>query len=304
MRLSTNSMYSTATSRILDLQANQSRLQNQISTGKRIMTPSDDPIGTSRALVLSQTQSINAQFLANRQTAQTQLNTAETVLNSITNVIISAQSTLTSAGNGALNNTDRATIANELSNDLEQLVSLANAKDGVGNYLFSGYATTTAPFVKTATGYSYQGDSNQLSLQVSSSRQMAVNNNGANIFQAGGNDIFQKLTDIVNLLRMPVATSADSAALSAGLAVADNGFKSALDNVLSVRSDFGSKLKEIDSLDDFSASATIAYEQNLSDLQDLDYTKALSDLAKQQTILEAAQKSFVKTSSLSLFDII
>lgn len=304
MRLSTNSMYSTATSRILDLQANQSRLQNQISTGKRIMTPSDDPIGTSRALALSQTQSINAQFLANRQTAQTQLNTAETVLNSITNVIISAQSTLTSAGNGALNNTDRATIANELSNDLEQLVSLANAKDGVGNYLFSGYATTTVPFMKTATGYSYQGDSNQLSLQVSSSRQMAVNNNGANIFQAGGNDIFQKLTDIVNLLKMPVTTSADSAALSAGLAVADNGFKSALDNVLSVRSDFGSKLKEIDSLDDFSASATIAYEQNLSDLQDLDYTKALSDLAKQQTILEAAQKSFVKTSSLSLFDII
>ena len=74
--------------------------------------------------------------------------------------------------------------------------------------------------------------------------------------------------------------------------------------MLSVRSDFGSKLKEIEALDDFSTSATIAYEQNLSDLQDLDYTKALSDLAKQQTILEAAQKSFVKTSSLSLFDII
>ena len=46
----------------------------------------------------------------------------------------------------------------------------------------------------------------------------------------------------------------------------------------------------------------LQYSQSLSDLQDLDYTAALTDLAKQQTIIEAAQKSFVTTTSLSLFD--
>jgi len=304
MRISTNTIYGQATSKMLDLQANQAKLQQQISSGKRIITPSDDPIASNKVIAATQAQSLNTQYTTNRQIAQTQLSTSETVLSSITDLILSTQSTIASAGNSSLSNSDRASLATELGVNLDQLISLANSKDSVGNYLFSGYETQTAPFEKTTTGADYKGDTNHQSVQVSTSRNMTINETGDTIFQANGTDIFKTLTDLVNLLKVPVASNADTATLSAGLGTAGTAMKSTLDAVLTSRSSVGSKMKEIDSLNEYSASSDIVYQQNLSDLQDLDYTKAITELSKQQTILEAAQKSFVKTTSLSLFSII
>ena len=304
MRLSTNSLYSFATNRMLELQSAQAKLQNQITTGKKIASPSDDPIATTRSIALRQAQNINTQFTNNRQTAFTQLSTAEVVLGKATDVIISAQSLITGAKNGVLSNTDRLSLAIDLESLLSQLAELANSKDGVGNYLFAGYSNTTQPFVKTTTGYSYQGDNQGLAVQVSESRQMAISETGSQIFQAGGNDVFQALTEVIALLKTPVSSPAQSLALNTGLSDALNSMGLSLDSVLTSRANFGSKLREIESMNDFASAVDLLYSDNLSKLEDLDYTKALSDLAKQQTILEAAQKSFVKTSSLSLFDII
>jgi len=304
MRLSTNSLYSFATNRMLELQSAQAKLQNQITTGKKIASPSDDPIGTTRSIALRQAQNINTQFTNNRQTAFTQLSTAEVVLGKATDVIISAQSLITGAKNGVLSNTDRLSLAIDLESLLSQLAELANSKDGVGNYLFAGYSNTTQPFVKTTTGYSYQGDNQGLAVQVSESRQMAISETGNQIFQAGANDVFQALTEVIALLKTPVSSPALSLALNTGLGDALNSMGLSLDSVLTSRANFGSKLREIESMNDFASAVDLLYSDNLSKLEDLDYTKALSDLAKQQTILEAAQKSFVKTSSLSLFNII
>ncbi len=304
MRISTNTVYNTATSKMMDLQASQARLQTQISTGKRILNPSDDPIAASRALAVSQAQSVNNQFVANRQIAQTQLSSTETALSGVSDLILSMQSLIAGAGNGTLNNSDRNSIATELQVSLDQLVSLANTRDSVGNYLFSGYETKTAPFTRTATGASYNGDSNKQELQISPSRLMAVTETGADVFQANGNDIFETLVNLVNVLQTPVTDAASATALTAGLETASSSLQAGLDSVLTARSAVGSKLKELDTLNEFSTAADLVYQQNLSDLQDLDYTKAISELAKQQTILEAAQKSFVKTTSLSLFEIL
>ncbi|MDO9206604.1 MAG: flagellar hook-associated protein 3, partial [Methylotenera sp.] len=71
-----------------------------------------------------------------------------------------------------------------------------------------------------------------------------------------------------------------------------------------VRASIGSKLNEIDGLDISGSDRALQYSKALSDLQDTDYASALSDLAKQQTIMEAAQKSFVQVTSLSLFKFI
>jgi len=63
----------------------------------------------------------------------------------------------------------------------------------------------------------------------------------------------------------------------------------------------GTRLQELDALDSYGSDKSLQYSQTLSTLQDLDYTQTLTDLTRQQTILEAAQKSFAQTSSLSLF---
>lgn len=303
MRISTNTIYQSGISKISQLQSEQVKLQQQISTGRRIASPSDDPVASARALEISHAQSTNAKFADTRQTAQLKLNTIESSLTSLTSMMISTQSSLVAAGNATFSDQERQFIATELSGTLEAMIGLANTKDAAGNYLYAGFKTDTKPFVANASGASYAGDSNSQLLQVDTQRQMAVNVSGDNIFQAAGNDIFATLSDLVTLLNTPL-TPATQAAFSAGIATGIGSIQAGLDNVLNVRAAVGSKLNELDTLDTAGTDRDLQYSQSLSALQDLDYASALSDLSKNQTIMEAAQKSFVATTSLSLFDFI
>jgi flagellar hook-associated protein 3 FlgL len=247
---------------------------------------------------------VNAKFADTRQTAQIKLNSLESNLTGITNLLVSTQSTLVGAGNGAYSDLERGFIATELSGSLQALIGLANTQDASGNYLYAGFQTDTKPFVATASGATYAGDSNQQLLQVDSQRQMAVNVSGDNVFQAGGNDVFNTLSNLVTLLNTPITDAATQAAFSSGLATAISNMQGSVDNVLNVRAGIGSKLNELDALDVSGTDRDLQYSKSLSDLQDTDYASALSDLAKQQTIMEAAQKSFVQITGLSLFNFI
>ncbi len=301
MRISTNTIYQSGISKISALQSEQAKLQQQISTGKRISSPSDDPIAAARALELAHAQGINSKFADTRKTAQTKLNTTESNLASVTSLLVATQSTLVGAGNGVLSNTERASIASELNGSLQALVGLANEQDASGNFIYAGFQTGTAPFVATASGATYTGDSNQQLLQVDSQRQMAMNVTGDNVFQANGNDTFKTLSDLVTLLNTPITNTATQAAFSAGLATAISSLQGSVDNVINVRAATGSKLNELDALDTSGSARDLQYSKSLSDVQDTDYASALSDLSKNQTIMDAAQKSFVEITSLSLF---
>lgn len=310
MRISTNTMYQSGINKITTLQSEQVKLQQQIATGRRIATPSDDPVAAAHALELSYAQGINAKFADTRKTAELKLNTLESSLTGVTNLLVSTQSSLVAAGNGSYSDLERQFIASELSGSLEMLMGLANTKDSSGNYLYSGYQTGTKPYSGTTTTdvfgnltYDYSGDGNQQQLQVESQRLMAVSVSGDNVFQANGNDVFATFQDLVNLLSTPIATTnaSDPAAYSTALATAMSKLQGSVDNVLNVRASIGSKLNEIDALNLSGSDRDLQYSSALSDLQDLDYASALSDLAKQQTIMEAAQKSFISTTSLSLF---
>lgn len=304
MRISTNTIYQAGISKISAIQSEQVKLQQQISTGRRILSPSSDPVAASQALEVAHAQSVNTQFTDNRKAAQQKLDTIESNLTSVTNLLVATQSTLIGAGDGVLANTERGYIASELKGTLEALAGLANAKDAAGNYIYAGYQTATQPFTLTATGATYAGDSNQQLIQVDSQRQMEVSVTGNSLFQAGGNDVFATLTNLINLLNTPVTDTATQAALTAGLGAANGKLQSSLNDVLTIRSSVGSKLNELDTLYQAGSDRDLQYSATLSDLQDLDYAKALSDISKQQTILEAAQKSFIKTTSLSLFNFI
>lgn len=304
MRISTNTIYQSGISRINNLQLEQAKLSEQISTGRRISSPSDDPVAAARALEISSAQTANTKFGDTRQTAQLKLNTLESNLTSVTNLLVSTQSTLIGAGNAALSDTERGFIASELKGTLEALIGLANTQDASGNYLYAGFKSNTRPFVASSTGATYAGDSNQQLLQVDSQRQMAVTATGNNVFQGNGNDIFATLSNLVTLLSTPITDATTQAAYSTGISTAIGNLKGTVNNVLNVRADVGAKLNELDSLDTAGSDRALQYSKSLSDIMDTDYASALSDLAKQQVIMEAAQKSFVQLSSLSLFKLL
>lgn len=304
MRISTQHLFENGGASIGELQSSMIKTQQQIASGRRVLTPSDDPIASARALEVTQSQSLNTQYATNRTYAKNALGELDGILGEVTELLQNVKSSVVSADNVLYSDSERAVIATDLQARFDQLLGLANSRDPQGNYVFSGFQTSTPAFVKTATGASYQGDAGQRLLQVDSSRQLAVSSPGQAVFQGGGQDMFQTLSDVITLLQTPVVTAADRANLQAGLVTANGNLKLALDNVSTVRAAAGSRLQEIDALDSAGDDRGLQYSAILSELQDLDYTEALTRLSQQQFTFEAAQKSFVKTSGLSLFNFI
>jgi flagellar hook-associated protein 3 FlgL len=303
MRISTQTLYENGAARLGELQSSLVKTQQQVASGRRILSPSDDPVAAARALEITQSQSLNTQYGLNRQHAKSALASVEGALTSVTSLLQDVKTTVIAAGNGALSDTERGFMATELRGRFEQLMGLANSRDGMGNYQFAGFQTTTPPFAEVAAGIvQYQGDQGQRLMQVDSTRQMAVSNTGQAVFQGGGQDIFDTLNDLITLLQTSVVDGVSMTALTTGLDTANGNLDLALDNVLTVRASVGSRLQELDALDNAGADRNIQYSQTLSDLQDLDYAKALTQLSQQQVILEAAQRTFVTISGLSLFN--
>jgi flagellar hook-associated protein 3 FlgL len=201
MRISTNMIYQGGVTQIENLQSQLIHTQEQISSGRAFLTPADDPIAAAQAVVLTQTQSDNTQYLANGQSATSALSIEETNLGSVTNLIQNAQTAIVDAGNGTYTLQQRQAIATQLQGTYSQLLGLANSQDGNGNYLFGGYQSTSQPFSATATGANYNGDQGQTILQIGTSQQIAINDSGDSVFQNNitGNGTFTTAANVANL---------------------------------------------------------------------------------------------------------
>lgn len=212
MRVATSSFYQLGLSSMTLQQGSLLHVQQQLGTGRRILTPSDDPIGATRALSVSQAIGVNSQYATSRTQANTSLALEENALQSVITTIQNIQTKIVAAGNGGLSNEDRASMAAELESNLKQLVGLANSDDGNGSYLFAGFKSGTPPFIQSNGGVQYNGDTGTQLLQVDVARQMAAGDNGR--------DVFLSVTGSANYIMTAGAANAGTATYSA-LSVSD-----------------------------------------------------------------------------------
>lgn len=192
MRISTQSFYNTSTNQLNNLQSALQRTQMQLSTDRRLLTPADDPVASARALEVTQSQNINAQFATNRSSAKSSMGHVESALQNAGDLLQEIQELAVEAGNGIMLPSDREKLATELEGRLTDLLGVANTADGVGGYLFSGFKTTTQPFTATPNGADYQGDGGVRQLQVSDSRKVPLSAAGSTVFESipTGNGVF------------------------------------------------------------------------------------------------------------------
>lgn len=426
MRVSTSQIFDSGSRGIGRNQFDLFKLQNQLATGRKVLTPEDDPIAAAQALVLTQTKEVSSQFLENQGDAKGKLGTVDAQLSSLTDLLQNVRERVIQAGNTTLTNTDRSHIAQELEARFSELMGIANAQDGAGNYLFSGYQGAVKPFSASNTGAIYAGDDGQRLLQVEGSRQIPTNISGRQLFETirSGNGTFTTATggntggginqgtgvidqgsvnnqslwsqalvagygdveirfsvnagvtqyelyDVsLNTLisaaptdfvpgqaislqkttapaqdfgvsvivegspaagdRFMVAPSTSQSVfttlrstintLTQGIGSVASGnsptefvndlggnllnIDQALENITRMRATVGSSLNELDSLGSAGEDLQLQYASSLSELQDLDYNKAITDMARKQLQLEAAQLSFKQISQLSLFSIL
>jgi len=237
MRISTNTLFELGVNSINSQLTELVRTQQQVASGRRILTPSDDPVASSAVVETERSLSITTQHLQNISNARSTLSLEESVTSSINRVYQQARQTVVSAGNAALNDTDRATLATTLRSNYDELLSLANSRDGQGDYLFAGFKTNTPPFTQTTGAAIYAGDQGQRKLQITPSRQIDISDSGQNLFKPGGagSDPFEAIENFITALTAggPVSAAAIDAAIS--------GIDAAQSNALQVQTSIGSR---------------------------------------------------------------
>lgn len=396
------------------------RTQEQISTGNRILTPADDPVASVRLMQLEQQQNMLGQYKANLTAADNNLVQEESILNSVNTIMQRVRELAGEAGNGALSQSDRQSIASELKEREDELLGLMNSRNARGEYLFAGFQGKTQPFVRQADGsFAYMGDEGQRKLQIGSSLEVAISDNGKKVFQnvtnaarldaaltaaagstlsvsaplvqdevafsgnpafpaggveirfgdpaatppgdpksyevfaspytagdpvlqsgtlddddkrqdslvfrgvairfdgvpAGGESISvtadatrekQGVLDTIQQLRMALENNPDSQegarANRDAIAAALTNIDHAMVTIDGTRGDIGARRNVIETTQTNNESVTLVNQSVQAELREIDYPEALSRLAFQSVVLEAAQQSFVKISQLNLFD--
>jgi flagellar hook-associated protein 3 FlgL len=228
------------------------------------------------------------------------LTAEETALKNTSDVMFRIKELSVQAANDTLGSLDRQSIAVEISTLKEQILSLANSQDSNGNYLFSGSKATQPAFSKDATGrVVYQGDHARMKVNVGDNRRMNLNMPGSDAFvrvvrddgKGGkvGVDFFQSLDDLVTAIK-----STDRTSIQRGISELDTLQSEGLGQV-------GADLTVVDFQNSLLDQVKLRLETTRSDVQDLDYTEAITRMNKDQLALEAAQSSFAKISQMNLF---
>lgn len=203
MRISTGMLYDSGVRSVQSQTSSLLHTQQQIATGRRMLSPSEDPVAAARALDVNQAKEINAQYAITQNNAKSTLGLVDSQLSSVADLLTRVRQLAVQAGDASLSSSDLRAVSSELRAHYDELIGLANATDGTGQYLFSGYQGSNKPFSGSVeSGVVYQGDDGQRALRLSSSRNIPISDSGSSLFMnvKNGNGIFatgaQKLHSI------------------------------------------------------------------------------------------------------------
>ncbi|SDK06109.1 flagellar hook-associated protein 3 FlgL [Ferrimonas sediminum] len=184
MRVSTFQFYNLNTNNLTNLQSQNNRTLQQLSSGKQINTAADDPVANIAIENLKQQSAMLSQYEANINLANNRLRQEEPHLASYENLLMSTRDIMLAGNDGALSQDSREVHASDLAASLEAMLSLANTQDESGNYIFAGTKTDTPPFMSQGGTVSYAGNSGQRTAMVGDGVSVPVNDPGDEVFMS------------------------------------------------------------------------------------------------------------------------
>ncbi len=258
----------------------QNNAAEQLSTGRRVNLPSDDPAAEA-AMIQENSQSAAVdQYTANSSSLTNVLNTANSTISSIVTLLQRAVSLGVEGANSTMNQSDLNSIAAEVSSIQRQVLSLANTSFA-GQYLFAGTATATAPFVVNAsdpTQIDYAGNSQQNKVQIGTGLSVNANLPGSSIFSQPGANVFTALQSLVSALQ-----SGDTA----GIATAETGVSDSLNAVDTAQVFYGSTVEELNTNETYLSQEKLTITSYQNTLVASDTATAATNATQAQIILSA-----------------
>jgi len=318
MRIATSTAYSQGVTSINTQSFNLNKTLLQISSGKRITVPSDDPAAAARVLGLNQAKSRTEKFQDNIITAKGSLEVEETAINGVVTSLQRIRELSIQANNDTYDATQRADIAEEIEQRLGEIIGLTNTTNGNGEFLFGGFNNRSTPFTDNAGTIQYNGDQGQQLLQIGPTRQIASGDNGYELFMHirnsdNGNigstapmSIFEIVDELDTVLKTNAGspTSLPVETFHVSMSRIIGNLDDALGQLVDAEATIGARLNAIENQESVNEDYLVQLAATLSDTQDLDYTEAISRLEQQQIGLQASQQSFTEIQGLSLFNYI
>ncbi len=307
MRISTASAFDNTVANLQRRQEALSEAQVQLTSGKRLQRPSDDPAGAAtveRALAAATRAESQQRAL---DAARNSMAQSESALGEAGNIMQQARELMVAGGNGSYSDVERKTVADNLRSLRNDLLAVANRSDGAGRYLFGGQGSDGQPMLDGPGGVTFSGIAG--GMQAATGESMPMSLDGRSVWLQAPDpanpgatlSLFDALDKAISELSTPGRTAQQVAdTVSTGLA----GMDASMSNLSSWRSAAGEALNRADNIGDRLSQAKLSAQGQRSDAEDLDMVAAVSSVQAKQTGYDAALKTYSMVQRLSLFDYI
>jgi flagellar hook-associated protein 3 FlgL len=306
MKISTSYMYDRSMAQMSTVQNDLAVTQSQIASAKQVLNPSDAPDQAAAIQRLKSVMAKQESYGKTLNTARDRLQTEDSSLKSMSDLLIRAKEIAVSAASDTMSPANRQALGVELQGLRDQMLSLANAQDSHGNYLFSGSRLSKPAYVQNSAGQVvYQGDQTRMHLQVGDQRSVALNRSGTEAFvsvqrtDAKGvktnREFFGAIDDLITGMN-----KVDHTAMQQGVDELDG----LLHGVGMAQASVGTDMNVVDQQSQVIDDTKLTLKTTLSNVEDLDMAAAITKMNKQMLSLQASQSSFAKISQLNLFNFI
>lgn len=273
---------------------NLGKLDNMLSTGRRINKPSDDPTGIVNSLRLSSRLKEGSQYQGNVADARSWLESSDDALGSLNNMLNRIYEITVKGANGTLSHEDRATISAEIKQLYTEIGNIANATHG-DRYLFGGKNTTNAPWDGTAWITPLSGS--EIHYEIGAGITVPVNITALEVFQAGtGQDLMQTIQDIISHLDSDDIASLGGSDLER--------LQQNIDTVLASRAQIGARVNRLDMAEDRLIELEINMTSLKENVEGIDPARVILDMKNQENVYMAALAVGARVIQPTLVDFI
>jgi len=272
---------------------NMQKYQNQLSTGKEITRPSDDPFLATRAINLNTSIDKNDQYLKNIEDSIGWTEMTDSSLGNITDILQRIRELTVYGANGTLDDGDIEAIAMEVGQNIEALAQIGNTKYD-GRYLLAGQETTKPPFSVSGNTISYAGDSGQIEREISENVTMSVNISGDRLMDGETESLQTSLKNLMDRME----TGQTNELSSDSLARIDEH----IENLLSLRAEIGSKYNRLDTAKSKNEAESLNMTELLSKTEDIDIAEKIMEFSMMQSVYQSSLATGAKILQPSLLD--
>ena len=266
-------------------------LQNQITTGKKVNRPSDDPVVAMKGIALRSQLDKVEQFQRNLGEVHNLLDSSDDALDKVGSAMQRVNELMVQASSDTTTNDDRKKIESEISQIRTHIQNISNTK--VGNkYIFSGTKTTTP--LHDGTNYTNPSDPalmKSVEIEVFDGVKLKVNTNAIDVF----NEIDVKLKEISDLM---IAGNSSGSDYSPFL----KDISDQMDSILTTRADIGARQNRAELMDNRLQSQNVIATKQMSENEDIDYEKSITEMITQESVHRAALSVGAKIIQPSLAD--